>query len=185
MTAHADMRDRELTTLLVRIANGDKAAFGRLYDLTSSRLFAVARSLLRRPEMAEEALQETFVRIWQKASYYDPAMAQPMAWLATITRNQAITLRRKSAERETSNLDDVDPQVGQIMPEAELAMEFKRLRDCLGRLPEDRQDMILLAYYQGWSRDELAQQFKRPVATIKTLLRRSLVVLRECLDGRV
>ena len=57
------------------------------------------------------------------------------------------------------------------------------LHECLALLPEDRQDMVLLAYYQGWTREELAVQYKRPATTIKTLLRRSLTVLKECLDG--
>jgi RNA polymerase sigma-70 factor (ECF subfamily) len=173
----------EIAALLGRIAGGDSRAFTRLYDLTSSRLFAVVRSILRRPEMAEEALQEAFVRIWQKASLYDQTRNQPMAWLAAIARNQAIDLRRRAAEREGDELDPDDGSIGHVLPEAELAFELKRLRDCLGRLPEDRQDMVLLAYYQGWSREELASQFRRPVTTVKTLLRRSLIVLKECLDG--
>ena len=70
-----------------------------------------------------------------------------------------------------------------VMPEAELAMDLSRLKKCLELLPEERQDMVLLAYYQGWTRDELAAQYKRPATTIKTLLRRSLTVLKDCLDG--
>ena len=177
--------DSELSHLLTQVAGGDRRAFGRLYDLTSRRLFAVTRCLLRRPEMAEEALQETFVRIWQKASAYDPGQARPMGWLATIARNQAIDLRRKAAERETDSLDEDEGHAYGVMPEANFSFEMKRLRDCLGQLPEDRQDMVLLAYYQGWSRDELAARFSRPVTTIKTLLRRSLAILRECIDGKL
>ncbi len=184
MDAIAQDPDKELSKLLAQVAGGDRRAFGRLYDLTSRRLFAVTRCMLRRPEMAEEALQETFVRIWQKASAYDPGQARPMGWLATIARNQAIDLRRKAAERETDSLDDDDGQSYGVMPEASFSFEMKRLRDCLALLPEDRQDMVLLAYYQGWSRDELAARFSRPVTTIKTLLRRSLVLLRECIDGK-
>lgn len=182
MDAIADRLQSELGTLLVKVAAGDRGAFGQLYDLTARRLFAVTRTLLRRPEMAEEALQEAFVRVWQKAHTYDPARAQPMAWLAAIARNQAIDLRRRAAERDTEGLDEAEAYG--VLPEAELAFELKRLRDCLARLPEERQDMVLLAYYQGWSRDELARQFSKPTATIKTLLRRSLFALRECLDGR-
>lgn len=185
MDALADRLQLELGTLLARVATGDRVAFGQLYDLTARRLFAVTRTLLRRPELAEDALQEAFVKVWQKAHTYDPARAQPMAWLAAIARNQAIDLRRRAAEREAGSLDDTDEGALGVLPEAELALELKRLRDCLARLPEERQDMVLLAYYQGWSRDELSRQFSKPTATIKTLLRRSLFALRECLDGRV
>ena len=185
MNAIAHDPDLELSDLLTQIAGGDRRAFGRLYDLTSSRLFAVTRCMLRRPEMAEEALQETFVRIWQKAGAYDPGQAKPMGWLATIARNQAIDLRRRAAERETDSLEDDEGQAYGVMPEAHFSFEMKRLRDCLALLPDDRQDMVLLAYYQGWSRDELAARFSRPVTTIKTLLRRSLAILRECIDGKL
>lgn len=181
---YSEPLDRELDRLLARVAGGDRNAFGNLYDLTSSRLFAVVRCVLKRPELAEDALQEAFLRVWQKASLYDPAQARPMAWLAAIARNQAIDLKRKSAERLADVSDPEDAAAGAIMAEADLALELRKLRECLSRLPEDRQDMVLLAYYQGWSREELAAQFKRPVATVKTLLRRSLIVLRECLDGR-
>lgn len=187
MSGFSQPIEQELGPLLVRIAAGDRPAFGRLYDLTSNRLFAVVRRVLRRPELAEEALQEAFVRVWQKANLYDAAQARPMAWLAAIARNQAIDLRRRSSERIGEELDE-DGAGGNgqsaVLPEAELALELKRLRDCLSRLPENRQDMVLLAYYQGWSREELAAQFRRPVTTVKTLLRRSLITLRECLDGR-
>lgn len=181
---HREHSAPELGRLLGQVAQGDSQAFGRLYDETASRLFAVVRCVLKRPELAEEALQETFIKIWQKAGRYDFDRAQPMAWLVAIARNQAIDFRRRSAERVMRSLDDGNTPEQAVMPEAELALELKRLRDCLSRLPEERQDMVLLAYYQGWSREELAAQFRRPVTTVKTLLRRSLMVLKECVDGR-
>lgn len=184
MSNYSEGISGELDRLLQRIAAGDRQAFGRLYDLTSGRLFAVVRCILKRPEMAEEALQEAFVRVWQKAGLYDLLRAQPMAWLAAIARNQAIDLRRRSAERQGESLDGNEGALQTVLPEAELAIELKRLRDCLAKLPDERQDMVLLAYYQGWSREELAAQFRRPVTTVKTFLRRSSVLLRECLDGR-
>ena len=185
MSIFSEASEREIDGLLARVAAGDRGAFGRLYDLTSGRLFAVVRCVLRRPELAEEALQEAFVRVWQKASLYDAARLRPMAWLSAIARNQAIDIKRRFAEKLSEASEDDFENAAPVMAEAELALELKRLRDCLARLPEDRQDMVLLAYYQGWSREELAAQFKRPVTTVKTLLRRSLLALKECLDGRI
>src|SRR5947207_11731240 len=144
MNAISDVSQGELGPLLALIAKGDRPAFGRLYDLTSNRLFAVVRCVLRRPELAEEALQEAFVRVWQKAFLYDAQRAKPMAWLAAIARNQAIDLRRRAAERTGDELDADGGTMQAVLPEAELAFELKRLRDCLSRLPEDRQDMVLL-----------------------------------------
>lgn len=182
------LMDGELRSLLARTANADRTAFGELYDRTASRLFGVVSRILPRRELAEDALQEAFLRIWQKAATYDSAIASPMAWLATIARNQAIDHRRRFAERLSASADEVDANVPDLAPRpdvlAEQSNDMKRLKECLGNLPADRQEMVLLAYYQGYSRDELSTRYDRPVTTIKTLLRRSLIALKECLDGR-
>jgi RNA polymerase sigma-70 factor, ECF subfamily len=173
----------DLESLLGRVATGDRAAFGTLYDQVSGRLFAVVRNILKRPDLAEEALQEAFMRVWQRAGQYKPGTAHPMAWLSAIARNQAIDLRRRSSER----IMDGDPEEAEqaaVMPNVDIALELKQLRDCLAKLPVDRQDMVLLAYYKGYSREELSVQYKKPVTTVKTLLRRSLAALKECLDGK-
>jgi RNA polymerase sigma-70 factor, ECF subfamily len=184
MSTISEPIERELDGLLPMIAGGDKLAFGRLYDLTSNKLFAVVRCVLKKPELAEEALQEAFIKVWQRASSYEAGSLRPMAWLAAIARNQAIDQKRRFAERMSERAEELDAADSlPVMPEAELAMELTRLKKCLALLPEDRQDMVLLAYYQGWTREELAIQYKRPETTIKTLLRRSLTVLKECLDG--
>jgi RNA polymerase sigma-70 factor, ECF subfamily len=184
MSSFSEPIEIELDGLLSLIAIGDRKAFGRLYDLTSSKLFAVVRCVLKKPELAEEALQEAFIKIWQRASSYEAGSFRPMAWLAAIARNQAIDLKRRFAERMSARAEELDAADSvPVMPEAELAMDLSRLKKCLALLPVDRQDMVLLAYYQGWTRDELATQYKRPATTIKTLLRRSLAVLKDCLDG--
>jgi len=179
--------DSELSALLERIAGGDRAAFSRLYDHVSARLFGVISRILPRSELAEDALQETFVRIWQKASTYDAGIASPMAWMVTIAHNRAIDLRRRFAERLSRRSEELDPAIADDAPDplslAEQSEDVRRLKNCLDVLPEDRQQMVLLAYHQGWSREELSERFKRPVTTVKTLLRRSLIALKECLDA--
>jgi RNA polymerase sigma-70 factor (ECF subfamily) len=108
--------------------------------------------------------------------------------MARIARNQAIDQRRLRAER-ISALSEPEDEASAVSlaPDPEVSAErsdaLRRLMGCLGELPADRRDMILLAYYNGWSREELAEKFARPVNTIKTALRRSLALIRECLDG--
>jgi RNA polymerase sigma-70 factor (ECF subfamily) len=183
----AGIMDSELRQLLARVAEADKAAFARLYDRVSGRLFGVIGRILPRTELAEDALQETFVRIWQRAKTYDETIASPMAWMATIARNQAIDLRRRSAEKLSAAAAELDETLADTSPDpealAEQAGDLRQLKDCMGRLPDERQQMVLLAYRQGFTREELAERFKRPVTTVKTLLRRSLIALKECLDG--
>lgn len=180
--------DGEIDELLARVARGDRAAFARLYDRTSGKLFGVVSRILPRGELAEDALQEAFVRIWQRASGYDASIASPMAWMATIARNQAIDLRRRFAERLSAMSVEPDEQLqaegADPAAMAEQSDAMARLNGCLSHLTAERRDMVLLAYHQGWSREELAARFNRPVTTVKTLLRRSLIALKECLDGR-
>jgi RNA polymerase sigma-70 factor (ECF subfamily) len=187
MPCAAGIMDSELRQLLARVAEADKAAFARLYDRVSGRLFGVIGRILPRTELAEDALQETFVRIWQRAKTYDETIASPMAWMATIARNQAIDLRRRSAEKLSAAAAELDETLADTSPDpealAEQAGDLRQLKDCMGRLPDERQQMVLLAYRQGFTREELAERFKRPVTTVKTLLRRSLIALKECLDG--
>lgn len=179
--------DSELRQLLTQVAQGDRTAFGRLYDIVSGRLFGIIGRILPRRELAEDALQETFMRIWQKARSYDQTIASPMAWMATIARNQAIDLKRRSAERLAAAATEVDETLADDSPDPESlagqAGELRRLSECLQGLPDERQQLVLLAYRQGFTREELAERFHRPVTTIKTLLRRSLIALKECLDG--
>ena len=179
--------DSELGGLLEKIAGGDRSAFARLYDHVAMRLYGIVSRVLPNRELAEDALQETFVRIWQKASTYDASIASPMAWMATIAHNRAVDLRRRFAERLARQSQELDPAIADHAPDphvlAEQSDDFRRLRKCLDGLPGERQEMVLLAYHRGWSREELAVRFKRPVTTIKTMLRRSLIALKECLDG--
>lgn len=187
MTFAAGIMDSELRQLLAQVAQADRAAFARLYDLVSGRLFGIIGRILPRAELAEDALQETFTRIWQRAKSYDETIASPMAWMATIARNQAIDLRRRSAEKLSAASGELDESLADSTPDpqmlAEQAGELRRLRDCMQGLPAERQQLVLLAYREGFSREELSERFKRPVTTIKTLLRRSLIALKECLDG--
>jgi RNA polymerase sigma-70 factor, ECF subfamily len=178
---------KELIGLLNQVAAGDRRAFATLYDQTSGKLFGVIRRILPRAEIAEDALQETFVRVWQKAKSYDSAIAQPMAWLATIARNQAIDSRRRFAGRMLGDADELGDEASALpdpLSAAEQSDDLRGLAKCMGALSQDKRELVLLAYHQGYSREELAAKFDRPVTTIKTILRRSLILLKECLDGR-
>ena len=80
--------ESELAGLLGRVADGDRTAFARLYDHVSAKLYGVVIRILTRSELADDALQETFIRIWRNAASYDPAIASPMAWMATFCRQR-------------------------------------------------------------------------------------------------
>lgn len=176
----------EIEGLIARCALGNRAAFSELYRRTAGKLNGIISRILQ-PEAAEEALQEAFVRIWQNAAAFDARIATPIAWMAAIARNQAIDVKRRGSEK-ISALSSSEENVLLNIPSERNASEGSlaiiQLQRCLEKLPPDRRELVLLAYYRGLSREELAGRSGKPVATIKSQLRAGLLALRECLDGR-
>ena len=177
----------ELVWLLGAIAKGDEAAFERLYAATRAKLYGVLLRILGRPALAEEVMQETYLKVWKMADQFDPSIASPITWMVAMARNRAIDIVRK---RGDVSIED-EPDALEVAAEApaplarrEMTEELKRLLSCLGKLDPEKQRIVLLAYYSGWSRDQLAQKLDIPVNTIKTWLRRSLLEIRECMGDR-
>lgn len=175
-----------LENLLEKTAGGDRAAFQSLYERSSGKLFGVILRILKNKEKSEDVLQDVFLKIWQKAGSYDSAYGKPITWMATIARNRAIDIVR--ATRPTQTLDEPGDEED-IFGKAESgaagveAEDLETLRFCLGEMKEDARKYVLLAYYEGYSREELAEKFSQPIGTIKTRLRRGLQGLRACLEG--
>ena len=176
----------DIEGLIARCAQGNRAAFGELYRRTAAKLNGIISRILQQ-EAAEEALQETFVRIWQNATSFDARVASPIAWMSAIARNQAIDLKRRGNEKISALASSDEELLLTIAAERSTTKESPaliQLQRCLEQLPSDRRELVLLAYYRGLSREELAERAGKPAATIKSALRGSLLALKECLDGR-
>jgi RNA polymerase sigma-70 factor (ECF subfamily) len=176
----------DLTALVAAVGQGDRAAFEQVYVATRAKLYGVVLRILRRHDLAEEVIQETYLRIWGSAGSFDPSKASPITWMVTIARNRAIDLVRKRSEaslEEEPEAMDVAAEIPNPLAARELSEDLSQLMNCIGRLDTDRKQMVLLAYYNGLSREQLAAKFERPVNTIKTWLRRSLIEIRECLGS--
>ena len=182
---HRMLTPPELVWLLAAVAKGDEAAFARLYAATRAKLYGVVVRILRREDLADEVMQETFLKIWHGAGQFDPLRASPITWMVAIARNRAIDLLRRRTEasiEEEPEAMEVATDSPDPLARRELNEDIQRLLACIGRLPAERQRLVLLAYYNGWSREQLAAELETPVNTIKTWLRRSLLEIRECLD---
>lgn len=175
----------EIATLIVRISLRDRAAFDRLYLLTSAKLFGTCLRVLRNRAEAEEALQDVFVKIWLKADRFAVTGQSPVSWLMAIARHHSID--RLRARRETAGgIDDLalevrDPAAG---PEAlaVAAGERRRIDGCLDELDGDKAGAVRGAYLDGDSYADLAARHGVPLNTMRTWLRRSLMRLKECLE---
>ncbi len=174
----------DLGNLLRRIATRDATAFAALYKQTNAKLYGVVARILTRGDAAADALQEVYVRIWEKAGEFDPLKGSPLAWMATIARNRALDeVRRVRPVSLEDQPEGFEPAAEEIDPLAarERSEGLAALVDCLKALDEEKRAIVLLAYYRGASREALAKRFGRPVPTIKTWLHRSLAQLRDCL----
>lgn len=177
----------KLNVLLSQVAEGNEASFAELYQATSAKLYGVALRILRRKEVAEDVVQDAYLKIWSRAGDFDPDIAAPLTWMAAIVRNRALDeLRRRTArpksdgdESALENLpsDDEHPLVGLERDEA-----VQRLLRCMDALEPEKKEIVRLAYLHGMSREDLAARFSRPEGTIKTWLHRSLAQLKGCLE---
>lgn len=174
----------DLVNALARVARGDKAAFELVYRATSLKLYGVVARILRQRALADEVLQDVYVRVWERAGEFDPATSSPITWLTTIARNRALD----EVKRKTMRSIDDHPEVLELPsnddPRAnhERSEDLRRLRNCLDLLDAKKKEIVLLAYYYGFTRDEIAHRTGDPPATVKTWLRRSLAQLKSCLD---
>ena len=176
----------EIERLIARVALGDRQAFNALYQATSSKLFSVTMRILNNRAEAEDALQEVYVKVWNRASSFGPGGNSPMAWLVSIARNQSIDLIRQRRGghvdvEEAFDLADTAP-----LPDAMTLQksESREIARCLETLEADRANAVRGAYLDGNSYEELAAHYNVPLNTMRTWLRRSLMKLKDCLEAR-
>lgn len=175
----------EIADLIARCALRDREAFRALYQRTSAKLYGVTLRILRNRSEADEALQEVYVKIWQRADRYVPGGYSPISWLVAVARNHALDVLR--ARKPEGDDIDLALDVADAGPDPEQTAirrgERSRIDDCLGQLDADKADAVRGAYLDGYSYEELATRHRVPLNTMRTWLRRSLLKLRECLSA--
>lgn len=169
-------------TLLKRIAVGDRAAFSTLYDLMSARMFGLIRRVLVDRDHSEEVLQEVFLEVWRTADDFDADRGQGRSWLLTIAHRRAVDrvrAARASADREYRvGLRETGVAFDEVVEHTELAVDAQALTSALGRIPEAQREVLVLAYFGGYSQRELAALMGTPLGTVKTRMRDGLTRLR-------
>ncbi|KAG1715382.1 ECF RNA polymerase sigma factor SigK [Nymphon striatum] len=180
----SSLPQENLESLLAHVAMGDRASFEVLFDKTSAKLFGVCLRILNDESQAQDALQEAYARIWDKAEAYRVNGFAPMTWLVTVARNIAID-RRRARPKDAQGLyaADVIPDAG-LDPDAQsiAQSDAPRIQTCLAALPDGQATLIRRAYLDGDSYADLAATTDAPLDTIRTGLRRSLSALMECLS---
>jgi len=174
-----------LRTSLIALGRGDRNALPDLYQRTSAKLYGVCLRILNERSEADDVLQETYVTVWQRASGFDAARGSPIAWLVAIARNKAIDrLRTRRMTTEpidaADNVRDGNPDPAQAL---EISDEGRRLNDCLGQLEPNQRAAIVGAFLDGATYEQMAARSDVPLGTMKSMIRRSLLKLRGCLDS--
>jgi RNA polymerase sigma-70 factor (ECF subfamily) len=173
----------DLAGLLAKVATGDRAALRGIYVRHSTRLFGIAMAILRDRTAAADALQDAFLKLWQRAGQFDASRGPAGAWVGAIVRHAALDAARARGRETPTD----DPTLGDeaVMPDVLERMgaeaDAVRLRACLERLEAKNREGIILAFVHGLSHPEIAEKLALPLGTVKSWIRRGLLSLRECL----
>ena len=176
------MTNADESELIARVARGDERAFLQLYDRHVSRVHGLTLRILGDPMLAEEATQDTFLKLWSRARQYLTERGAFLPWLLTIARRVALDRLRLEARRPAlSNSTDPD-ETWQNLPDMDSNTDEARWRAmyfAVQNLHPDQRNVIELAYYQGMSQSEIAEVLSLPLGTVKTRLRAAMEKLRE------
>ncbi len=174
----------DYAAILSACAQKDRDALRRLYDDEAGRMISVAQRIVRRRELAEEVVQDTFVQIWRRAATFNPELGSGRSWIYAIMRNRALNLIRDGSREDLldeGSLDSAREQLADIEDAFGRLAENSALRRCLEMLGTQKRTAILMAYVSGYTHGEIAASLSAPVGTIKSWIRRGLLALRECM----
>ena len=184
-TEEADL----LAHLLARIALKDQQALQQLYDKVAARLNGVAKKILYDEDLSNDVLQETFLQIWHNAAEYRRDQSEPMTWMTSLLRYR--TLDKLRAENREQKRRDQYEEIQELFGEIHASSPIKGLLQgeadsllhrCLSTLDMMNKNAILMAYYYGYSREDIAIHVGQPINTVKAWLKRGLARLAQCLD---
>ncbi len=179
-------RRERLADALVRTGKGDRSAFETVYKATSAKLFGVCLRIFPDRTEAEEALQEAYITIWNKAASFETGRASPISWLVTVTRNRAIDRLRAKGKAGLTPIDEAS-EIADPAPLADAQMlaasDNRVLNGCIEDLNQRDAHFIRCAFIGGATYADLATREGEPLGTVKSRIRRALLKLRSCMEG--
>lgn len=177
----APMEDPALV-LIQAIQQGDQTSLSGLYDKYSAALNGVILKVVPDQDRAEEILQDTFLKIWRSASSYDPAKGRVFTWMLNIARRTAIDVVRSADYKASSKVQELDKAVYRTgSDELRAQVDHIGVDRLLGGMAAEQLEVIRMAYYEGWSQQEIAERTGLPLGTVKSRTRAALLHLREAM----
>jgi RNA polymerase sigma-70 factor, ECF subfamily len=175
--------------LAERLKRREPAVMGELYDRYGKLAFSLIYRIVRDIGVAEDLVQETFLRVWNRSQGFDAERGALGPWLLAVARNRAIDYVRSSGgkmSRGALELEAAEHPAVFVNFEAEVLSQdrARRVRGALGRLNENQRHVIELAYFEGLSQSEMAERMGQPLGTVKTWVRTALKNLRDDLGEK-
>ena len=177
-------------TLIKSIARAQAEALSELYDRYNRLVFSVAFAILGDHATADEVTLDVFVRVWRNAGSYRPELGKVSTWLVAITRHHAVDVLRWHNSRPDSNSqhwEDIfvvgNHATREPEEKTEQTLQRENIRKAVAQLPEDQRQALVLAYFRGYTHEQIAENLKQPLGTIKTRIRLAMQKLRQFLEG--
>jgi len=169
------------TELIHAILKKDKYGAEALYDMYSSSLYGVIFRIVQHEEIAEDLLQDTFLRIWNSFSSYDASKGRLFTWMVNIARNIAIDKTRSKEFRNSSKTEDIENNVLSLdrLTNTEINPEIIGLKELIRKLKPEHKIILDLVYFEGFTHVEVAEKLEIPLGTVKTRLRNAIITLRK------
>lgn len=176
----------EDTELVARVGRGNEDALGELYDRYHRQCFSFALRILGGDRDAEDAVQESFVRVWRNAGRFDARRASVTTWLFSIVRNLCVDeLRRRRRRRESDSNETFDVEdTHRTEEDVERLMAGEEVREAMQSLPPDQRRAIELVYFQGLTSQEVGGMLEIPAATVRSRLRLGLLKLGDIMGAK-
>lgn len=171
-------------SLIESLYSGDTYALNILYEKYSRALLGIALKIVNSQDIAEEVLQDAFLKIWNNFYTYDVSKGRLFTWMLNITRNIAIDrLRSKDYKKNYKNpAADIDVSIDSGLSSEEQNVDHIGLKDVLEKLNPDQKKLIDMAYFQGYKQSEIAEELGIPLGTVKTKIRSAMLNLRRYLN---
>ncbi len=166
-------------------ASGDVTALEKLYDRHASLIHSVLMQKLGDAAESQDIVHDVFLKLHTRSAQYNPALGKPVAWLLTIARNAAIDkLRKRSSHQRYLNKQSQEAEMSMPAHAGPHRDELELLHRCVSILPDPQRDTLQLAYFSGLTQQEIADKIMQPLGSVKAWIRRGLMKLRDCMEGK-
>jgi len=163
---------------ILALAEGDRAALGRLYDRHAPTLLAIAQRILKNQRESEDLLHDVFVEVWRRAGDYDPSRGSVGTWLRLRTRSRALDRVRSARIARAEPLEQRVDKRASNPGDVERSADHHHLHTALVALPEEQREVLLLGYFEGLSSSEISERVGIPIGTVKSRVAAAMTKLR-------